>query len=82
MISKTQQKFKSKGHNVSTEEINKISLNSNYGKKMKSTDSIETCAYGTNSLFNYINQQPNIDKIYLYAKNPYEAKFQMLVNKR
>ena len=49
---------------------------------MKSTDSIETCAYGTNSLFNYINQQPNIDKIYLYAKNPYEAKFQILVNKR
>ena len=49
---------------------------------MKSTDSIETCAYGTNSLFSYINQQPNIDKIYLHAKNPYEAKFQMLVNKR
>ena len=28
----------------------------------------------TNSLFNLINQQPDIDKIYLYAKDPYEAK--------
>ena len=27
----------------------------------------------TNSLFNLINQQPDIDKIYLYAKDPYEA---------
>ena len=29
----------------------------------------------TNSLFNLINQQPVIDKIYLYAKDPYEAKY-------
>ena len=36
----------------------------------------------TNSLFNLINQQPGIDKIYLYAKDPYEAKFQLLINKR
>ena len=36
----------------------------------------------TNSLFNLINQQPDIDKIYLYAKDPYEAKYQFLVNKR
>ena len=28
------------------------------------------------SLFNLINQQPDIDKIYLYAKDPYEAKYQ------
>ena len=27
----------------------------------------------TNSLFNLINQQPDIDKTYLYAKDPYEA---------
>ena len=25
---------------------------------------------------------PNIDKIYLYAKDPYEAKYQYLINKR
>ena len=36
----------------------------------------------TNSLFNLINQQPNIDKIYLYAKDPYESKYQFLINKR
>ena len=30
----------------------------------------------TNSLFNLINQQPDIDKICLYAKHPYEAKHQ------
>ena len=35
-----------------------------------------------NSLFNLINQQPCIDKIYLYANNPYEAKCQFLINKR
>ena len=29
-----------------------------------------------NSLFNLINHQSDIDKIYLYAKNPYEAKYQ------
>ena len=29
-----------------------------------------------NSLFNLINHQSDFDKIYLYAKNPYEAKYQ------
>ena len=28
-----------------------------------------------NLLFNLISQQPDIDKIYLYSKDPYEAKF-------
>ena len=36
----------------------------------------------TNSLFNLINQQPDIDKIYLYAKDPCEAKYQFLIKKR
>ena len=36
----------------------------------------------TNSLFNLIIHQPDIDKIYLYAKNPFEAKNQFLINKR
>ena len=34
------------------------------------------------SVFNLISQQPYIDKIYLCAKGPYEAKFQFLTNKR
>ena len=36
----------------------------------------------TNALLNLINKQPNIDKIYLYAKDPYEDKYQFLINKR
>ena len=35
----------------------------------------------TNSLFNLINQKPGIDKIYLYAKYPFEAKYQVLIKK-
>ena len=34
----------------------------------------------TNALLNLINNQPDIDKIYLYAKDPYEAKYQNLIN--
>ena len=36
----------------------------------------------TNALLNLINNQPDIDKIHLYAKDPYEAKYQFLINKR
>ena len=36
----------------------------------------------TNALLNLINNQPDIDKIYLYAKGPYEAKYQYLIHKR
>ena len=35
-----------------------------------------------NALLNLINNQPDIDKIYLYAKDPYEAKYQYLIKKR
>ena len=42
-----QQRFKSKKHNVYTEEINKIALGSN-NKRMQSNDLLETYAYGTN----------------------------------
>ena len=36
----------------------------------------------TNALLNLIENQPDIDKIYLYAKDPYEAKYQYLINIR
>ena len=36
----------------------------------------------TNVLSNLIENQPDIYKIYLYAKDPYEAKYQYLINKR
>ena len=36
----------------------------------------------TNPVLNLISNQPDIDKIYLYAKDPYEAKYQYLFEKR
>ena len=36
----------------------------------------------TNVLLNLIKNQPDIDKIYLYAKDLYEVKYQLLINKR
>ena len=36
----------------------------------------------TNALLNLINNLPDIDKIYLYAKDPHEKKYQYLINKR
>ena len=36
----------------------------------------------TNSLFSLINQQSDIDKIYLYAKDTNEEKYQFLMKKR
>ena len=36
----------------------------------------------TNALLNLINNQPDIDKIYLYAKDLYKTKYQFLINKR
>ena len=35
----------------------------------------------TNALLSLINSQPDIDKICLYAKDPYEAKYQYFINK-
>ena len=35
----------------------------------------------TNALLNLINNQPDINKVYWYAKDPYEAKYQYLINK-
>ena len=36
----------------------------------------------TNALLNLINNQSDIDKTYLYAKDPYENKYQYLINER
>ena len=35
-----------------------------------------------NRLLNLINQQPNTDKIYLYVKEPFESKYQLLINNK
>ena len=36
----------------------------------------------TNALLNLINSQSDIDKVYLYAEDPYEQNYQFLINKR
>ena len=56
---------------IFTEEFHKIILSANDDKR------IETYAYGTT-----ISNQPYIDKSYLYVKDPFEAKYQFLINKR
>ena len=33
-------------------------------------------------MLNLINNEPDIDKIYLYAKDPYKAKYQFLIDKK
>ena len=35
-----------------------------------------------NQLLNLTNHKSDIDKIYLYAKDPYEAKYQFLIKRR
>ena len=36
----------------------------------------------TNALLNLINKEPCIDKIYLFAKDPNEAIYQILIDKK
>ena len=36
----------------------------------------------TNALLNLINHEPDINKMYLYAKDPNEPKYQLLINRR
>ena len=48
-ILKSQQRFKSDYHNVYTEEINKIALNSNDDKRLRAFDKVATYPYGTNA---------------------------------
>ena len=35
-----------------------------------------------NALLNIKNHKPDIDKTYLYAKNSYTVKYQLIINKR
>ena len=36
----------------------------------------------TNALLDLTNKQPDMDKLYLYAKYPYKVKYQFLINER
>ena len=48
-IMRSQLRFKSDHHNVYTEEVNKIALNSNDNKRLQTFDRITTYPYGTNA---------------------------------
>ena len=49
VILKSQQRFRSYDHNVYTEEVNKIALNSNDDKRLQTFDGITTYPYGMNA---------------------------------
>ena len=49
-IMRSQLRFKSDHHNVYTEEVNKIALNSNDNKRLQTFDRITTYPYRTNAL--------------------------------
>ena len=36
----------------------------------------------TNASLNLVNHEPDIEKSYLYAEDPYKTKYQLLINKR
>ena len=46
VVSKSQQKFKRKGHDAYTENINKIALSSNDDKRLNASDKITSYPYG------------------------------------
>ena len=48
-IMRSQLRFKSDHHNVYTEEVNKIALNSSDNKRLQTFDGITTNPYGTNA---------------------------------
>ena len=48
-ILKSQLRFKRCHHNVYTEEVNKIALNSNDEKRLQTFDRVTTYPYGTNA---------------------------------
>ena len=47
-VYRSQERFKSYNHDVYTEEVNKITLSSNDGKRLQTFDEITTHPYGTN----------------------------------
>ena len=60
----SKQKFKSKTHNVYTEEVNQIALSTNDKKRLQTFDSLTSYPYGTTAgkvgkteLLNYLNKK-------------------------
>ena len=66
---KTKKRFRSEKHNVFNEEINKIDLSSNFGKRVQSIDSIETYAKGTGKYLVCKKEEIKSNNIVKHYKN-------------
>ena len=73
---------------IYVDDVTKINIEKCNPVWLEIPDSIQNvnswdCGSGkTNAQLNLINHKPNIDKIYLYVKDLYEAKYQVLFNKK
>ena len=54
----------------------------NFWPSIKNNNSWRFWIWGKNALLNLITNWPYIDKLFLYAKVPYEAKYHLLIQKR
>ena len=63
-------------------KLNIMKIGAYSRSSIQNTNSRRFRIWKTNVLLNLIENQPDIDKIYFYAKDPYETKYQYLINKR
>ena len=63
-------------------KLNVMKIGAYSRSSIQNTNNRRFRIWKTNVLLNLIENQPDIDKIYLYAKDPYETKYQYLINKR
>ena len=82
-MSKSQQRFWSEKHNVSTKEFNKIVLSANDAQRIRSIDSIEIYAYGMSKHLVYRKEKIKCNSIMKHNKNDYlwlSYKIKMIQN--
>ena len=68
IILKSQQRLKSEGHCVYTEEVVKIALSSNDDKRLQTFDRITAYSYGTNPSYPYGTNAFKVCKIEMLSK--------------
>ena len=54
----------------------------NSGSSIKNTNNKSLWIWKSKCILEFNKQSTDIDRIYLFAKDPYEAKYQFLINKR
>ena len=73
-VSRSQEKFKSYYHDVYTEEVNKIALNSKDNKRLQTFVRVTTYPYGPNEMMNYNKYKWSILMITLMKIKPSVTK--------